>query len=111
MSDVSVLAQHNLYKYVLHMAKLRYSPDELGRRGDLLYEREVEPRATPEQIGQVVAIDVDSGDYEIAPDTIAAAHRLFDRKPDAQIWLRRVGFPYLHRHLGLRATPPRDHAA
>jgi hypothetical protein len=93
------------------MSKLRYSPDELGRRGDLLYEREVEPRATPEQIGQVVAIDVDSGDFEIAPETIVAAHRLLDRKPDAQIWFRRVGFPYLHRHLGLRATRRKNDAA
>jgi hypothetical protein len=93
------------------MRKLRYPPEELARRGDLLYDREVGPRATPEQIGQVVAIDVDSGDYEIARDTIAAAHRLFDRKPDAQIWFRRVGFPYLHRHLSLRANPPKNDAA
>jgi hypothetical protein len=82
------------------MVKLRYSAEEMGRRGDLLYEREVEPRVTPADRGRVVAIDVDSGDYEIASDTLASADGLCARRPDAQIWFRRVGFAYLHRHLG-----------
>jgi len=77
------------------MVKLRYSAEEIGRRGDLLYESEVE---------RVVAIDVDSGDYEIAPDALTAADGLCARRPDAQIWFRRVGFPYLDRHLGLRGS-------
>jgi len=86
------------------MVKLRYSAEEIGRRGDLLYESEVEPHAAPGDRGRVVAIDVDSGDYEIAPDALTAADGLCARRPDAQIWFRRVGFPYLDRHLGLRGS-------
>jgi len=87
------------------MVKLRYSLEEISRRGDLLYEQEVEPRATPGQHGQVVAIDVDSGDFEIADDEVIASDRLRVRRPNAQIWYRRVGYPYLNRHLGYRAQP------
>jgi hypothetical protein len=90
------------------MVKLRYSLEEIGRRGDLLYDQEVEPRATPQQHGQVVAIDVDSGDFEIAADSRTATDRLLSRCPDAQIWLRRVGFPYLSRRVGRRYAPRAD---
>jgi len=71
--------------------------EEIARRGDEIYEREVLPRVGPGEQNQVVAIDVETGDYEIAGDELAAAHRLRARRPEAQIWFRRVGSRYLHR--------------
>ena len=71
--------------------------EELARRGDEIYERDVIPRIGPGERNQVVAIDVETGDYEIAGDELAAAHRLRARRPEAQIWFRRVGSRYLHR--------------
>lgn len=76
---------------------LRYTPDEIEKRGDEIYERDVAPRATPEDHGRYVAIDIESGAFEIARDQLVAFDRLVARKPDAQIWFRRVGFPYVHR--------------
>lgn len=71
--------------------------EEVARCGDAIYERDVLPGVSPEDQGRVVAIDVGTGDYEIAGDELAATHRLRARRPDAQIWFRRVGFRYLHR--------------
>lgn len=71
--------------------------EEFARCGDAIYERDVLPKVNPEDQGRVVAIDVETGDYEIAGDELAAAHRLRARRPDAQIWFRRVGSRYLHR--------------
>jgi hypothetical protein len=41
-----------------------------------------------------VAIDVDTGDYEIDADEMAAEDRLLARKPKAALWLTQVGRPY-----------------
>lgn len=79
------------------MPKLRYSPDEVARLGDALYERVVAPHVTADDTERFVAIDVESGAFEIAPGELSAIDRLRAKKPDAQIWLQRVGVPYLHR--------------
>ncbi len=79
------------------MAKLRYTHDEIARLGNAMYDREVAPRTTAQDASRFVAIDVDSGAFEIDADELSAARRLRAGHPDAQIWLRRVGVPYLHR--------------
>jgi hypothetical protein len=86
------------------MVKLRYTAEELARLGDALFEREVAPYISTEDAGCFVAIDVESGAYEIDHHELTAIHRLFARKPDAQIWLRRVDKLYTHR-FGPRANP------
>ena len=71
--------------------------EALARRGDEIYDRDVFPKLRPEDKGKIVAIDVKTGDYELATDELTAAHGLRARRPDAQIWFRRVGSRYLHR--------------
>jgi formylmethanofuran dehydrogenase subunit B len=87
------------------MVKLRYTPDEIARMGDSLYDSVVAPRVVAEDAGHFVAIDVESGAYEIAPDELSAMDRLRARKPDAQLWLQRVGVSYTH-HFGPRTRHP-----
>ena len=72
-----------------------YSKEEFARRGDEIYER-LAPQLS-EQEGHFVAIDIESGDYEVGRDELAAADRLTKRRPEAQVWLRRVGVSYAHR--------------
>lgn len=92
------------------MVKLRYTPDEIARLGDELFDRVVAPRTTSEDAHLFVAVDVESGAFEIAPDELSAAHRLLDQNPDAQLWLRRVGAPYLHQ-FSPRLRPSRERPA
>ena len=80
----------------------RYSKGEFARRGDEIYEREVLPRLTSEDEGKYALIDIESGDYEIDRDEIAASDRLFTRRPDAQVWFRQVGSRYARRRFVLR---------
>ncbi len=44
-----------------------------------------------------MAIDIESGNYEVDRDDFAATERLLARCPDAQIWLARVGQPAAYR--------------
>ena len=75
----------------------KYSMAEHARRGTEIYERRVRSQVDPGRTGEVVAIDIDSGEFEVAPDSLAAAQRLLSRVPDAQIWCVRVGYPAVHR--------------
>ena len=44
-----------------------------------------------------MAIDVDSGAFEIADDALTASERLFAVHPAAQPWFVRVGHRAVHR--------------
>ena len=74
------------------------SLDEICRRGDELFEREIATRIPAGDPGRVVAIDVISGDFEVDDRSLTATDGLRARHPDAQIYLRMIGWPYLHRH-------------
>jgi hypothetical protein len=75
----------------------RYSKDEVARRGDERYEREVRPHLKAEDEGKFVVIDIETGAYEIDSNELAASDRLLASHPDAQVWLRRVGSDYVRR--------------
>ena len=74
--------------------------DEFARRGDEIYERDIKPKLKPRDKGKFLAIDIETGDYEIGADEMRICHKLRDRIPQAQIWLKRVGYSYVHRFGG-----------
>ncbi|HKB05579.1 MAG TPA: hypothetical protein VKD90_25365, partial [Gemmataceae bacterium] len=67
----------------------RLGKEEFARRGDAIYDRDVRPAVEPGRDGQFVAIDIETGAYEVDPDEQVASDRLLARAPGAQIWLRR----------------------
>jgi hypothetical protein len=71
--------------------------EEIARRGDDLYEREVRPRLCPDDEGKFVLIDIESGEYEIDRDELAASDRLLARRPEARVWMRQVGSRFARR--------------
>jgi hypothetical protein len=82
----------------------RYSKEEFAQRGDEIYERDIRPQVEATHHGQFVAIDIETGAYEVDADELAASDRLVARLPNAQIWLHRVGFRYVRR-FGPRRRP------
>ena len=79
----------------------RYSKEEFAQRGDATYEGEIRPLVEAGNEGKFVAIDIETGAYEIDADELAASDRLLARVPEAQIWLKRIGSRYVRR-LGSR---------
>ena len=75
----------------------RYSKEEFARRGDAIYERDIRGIVEEGHEGKFVAIDVETGAYEVDAIELAASDRLSARVPDAQIWLKRVGSRYVRR--------------
>ena len=80
----------------------RLSREELARRGEDTFARQVRPALRPEDDGKFVAIDVESGTFEVDEDEYAAVARLHGRVPGAQVWLVRAGYPATHRLRGGR---------
>lgn len=64
--------------------------------GKAIYDQKIKDDLGPEFKGKVVAIDIYSGDYEIGDDDLEATDRLMERRPDAYMWMERVGYPAVH---------------
>jgi len=77
--------------------KPRYSPTEFAQRGQTFYEQEIQPHVIDKDVGKFVAVDIETGIYEIDSDDYTATERLLQRQPTAQIWLCRVGHRTTYR--------------
>ena len=80
----------------------RYSKEELARRGQELYESRIQQQIETGNEGKIVAIDIETGAYEIADNVLPATNRLFERYPDAQPWVIRIGHRAVY-HFGARS--------
>jgi hypothetical protein len=79
------------------ISQLRYSKEEFARRGNEMYEAQIRPQVEADNHGKIVAIDIDTGAFELAKDTITASDQLLERYPEAQIWCVRIGHKGVHR--------------
>jgi len=72
----------------------RFSDEEISRRGQERYERDIRSKVeTDENVGKLVSIDVETGDYELGDDaSIDAPLRLHARHPGAAIYTLRIGY-------------------
>jgi hypothetical protein len=78
--------------------QLRYGKEEFARRGNEIYDAQVRPQIDEiSDRGKIVAIDIETGAFELAKDTITASNQLLERNPDAQIWRVRIGYKGVHR--------------
>ena len=73
----------------------RMSTEEVGRRGDEWYNNHIRPVVeTDENIGKLILIDVETGDYEIYPrsESLAVNKRMLDKHPGAELLEMRIGY-------------------
>jgi hypothetical protein len=78
----------------------RYSKEEFAQRGDTLYEAQIRSQVEEGNHGKIVAIDLETGDFEVDASEIAACDRLEARHPEAQIWIVRIGSRHVRRFGG-----------
>ena len=76
--------------------KRRYDKREFARRGDEVYEMQVCPRLTSDDEGRFAAVDIETGEYEIAEDELGACDRLSIAFPMPRFgWSRWVRGTYI----------------
>ncbi len=77
----------------LFMSRPTLSSQEVARRGKELYERSIRAKVeTEENIGKIISINVETGDYEIGDDLVETSLRLKSKQPNAALWGERISF-------------------
>ena len=74
------------------MTSLTYNPGEITARGEAIYRQKIRRLVEPQEHGKFVVIDIETGDYEIDTEDIAATLRLLETHPDAVTHAVRVGY-------------------
>jgi hypothetical protein len=80
----------------------RYSKEEFAQRGDEIYESQIRSQVEEGNHGKIVAIDIETGAFEVAEDVVTASDRLLCKYPDAQTWFIRIGHRAVY-HFGARS--------
>ena len=67
--------------------------EDVAQRGKARYAESIRAEVeTPENIGKMLIIDVDTGDYEMDTNGIDAALHLQAKRPDALLYGLRIGY-------------------
>jgi hypothetical protein len=75
------------------MSYSNLNDEEVTQRGKDFYERQLRPQVeTAENIGKIISIDIESGDYEIDDDLLTTCRRLQVRHEHPILWTERIGF-------------------
>ena len=76
--------------------------EEAIRLGKEIYERDIRQKVEDSHHGEIISIDVESGDWAIGDSVIAATDSLWAQRPEAvDIYSLRIGYGVL-RHFGGR---------
>jgi hypothetical protein len=75
------------------MPHTRLSQAEIVRRGEEIYAHTLRDKVeTEDNLGKIIVIDVETGDYEIDDDGLEASHRALAKHPDAALYGLRIGY-------------------
>lgn len=74
---------------------LSVNKDEIVEKGQRIYET-LKDKLEAEHKGEIVAIEMESGDYFLAKRVIEAIEKARKKYPDKVFYVARVGFPVVH---------------
>ena len=68
------------------------SKEEFAALAKEIYYRDIRPQVIGEHRGEFLVLDVESGDYEVDVEHLAAAERLKARRPEGRRFGFRIGY-------------------
>ncbi|XGV99543.1 MAG: hypothetical protein ACAF41_11470 [Leptolyngbya sp. BL-A-14] len=75
------------------MPSPKFSAEEIAQRGKALYEKGIRANVeTVENIGKIISINIETGEYAIGNDLVETSLRLQAKQADASLWGERIGF-------------------
>jgi hypothetical protein len=80
-----------------------YTPEEVARRGEELYNQQIRPSVEAQHEGKFLVLDIKTGAYEIDADDLVATKRALAKDPNAVLYGVRIGSPTAYR-IGGRFT-------
>jgi hypothetical protein len=82
--------------------------DEVAKIGRELYDRQIRSQVeVAENIGKIVSIDVETGEYEVGEDLVETSLKSQSKHPHALLWAERIGYDAVYAVGGtiVRNTP------
>ncbi len=64
---------------------------EIVQRGKALYEQQIRAQVEADNLGKVLVINVNTGEYEIDSDHLTASDRAAAKYPGAPLYAMRIG--------------------
>lgn len=83
----------------------RYSSEEIVRRGQALYDQQLCNQVAAGNTGKFLVLDIETGEYEIDRDELAALKRAKAKRPEAPLYMLRIGYPAAYRIGGAMQVP------
>lgn len=75
----------------------RYSSDKIAQRGQTLYDQNIRTQVEAVHKEKFLILDIETGNYEIDTNELAALRRAKAKNPDAALYILRVGSPTAYR--------------
>ncbi len=79
------------------MPYTNYTSKEVASRGEAIYKREIRDKVEPKHKGKFLVIDIETGEYEMNVNDLAATKRLLAKYPNAIIYGLQIGSPTAYR--------------
>lgn len=74
----------------------------LAEKGKEFYEKNLKTLLEPQQNGDFVAIEPESGQYFVGKTTRETMDKAHSKMPDKKFYLQRIGYTFAHSFGGLR---------
>jgi len=88
------------------MSTVAMDRHQLGRRGQAYYDQHLRARLEPEHDGKFLVLEVETADYEMDDDEMAAIQRARAKHPQSLFYVLRVGHRAAHRIGGKSLRKP-----
>ena len=75
----------------------RYTSEEIVQRGQALYEQQICSHVESTHRGEFLVLNIETGEYEMDVNELAALKRAKAKHPDAALYMLRVGYPTAYR--------------
>ena len=70
------------------------TPEEVKQKADQWYEQSIRNKVdTAENRGKILAVDVETGDYQVDTEHLQAGKLLRQRRPDGVFFFYQIGYP------------------
>ena len=86
------------------MATTEKSTESIAEQAKAIYEAKIRAHVEAEYFGEFLALDVDSGDWEVDKKLLLATLRLQERRPDGRLFGMRVGYRTAYSSLGIKVA-------
>lgn len=90
------------------MPGTQYSREEIAKRGEAIYAQRIRAKVEPDCKGKYLVLDIESGEYEIDQDDLAATKRMMARRPHGVLYGLRIGYAAAYRLGGFAKVSAHD---